>query len=189
MLYSTLFLKIQRSLTDTDTGKALLARSRLLGAKDIQALLDNESLFIGPLLEEQEYIGPMGIDVRLDSYFLEMTHTGKGIIDPYAKDDPYTSAKLVEVDFFQGAYTLQPGKFVLGQTFEYIHFPQNVFAMLDGRSSLGRLGIVIHSTAMSIDPGWRGHLTLELRNNGEMPVRLPPLMRVARLILFETIDN
>ncbi|HEX9318143.1 MAG TPA: dCTP deaminase [Nitrososphaeraceae archaeon] len=163
--------------------------SRLLSTKEIEEILDNESLFISPLLEDRQYIGPMGIDLRLDGYFLEITHTGKGIVDPFEKYASEESTKLVEVELFGGYYTLQPGKFVLGQTFEYIHLPKNVFAILDGRSSLGRLGIVVHSTAMSVDPGWGGHLTFELLNNGEMPVKLHPLVRVARLILFETSDT
>jgi len=163
--------------------------SKLLGTSDIKELLGNDSLYIGPLLEDHKYIGPMGIDVRLDGYFLENTHTGQGIVDPFERHSSDDSTKLIEVDLFSGYYTLQPGKFVLGQTFEYIHLPKNVFAILDGRSSLGRLGIVVHSTAMSVDPGWGGHLTFELLNNGDMPVKLHPLIRVAKLILFETTFN
>lgn len=159
---------------------------RLLRGKDIKKFLDDETLFVGPLLEPGKHIGPIGIDLRLDTYFLEIKHTGKGLVDPFERSDPYESTELIEVDFFGGGYTLQPGKFVVGQTFEYISLHPRIFGILDGRSSLGRLGIVVHSTAMSVDPGWAGHLTLELHNNGEMPVKLSPLIRVARLILFET---
>jgi dCTP deaminase len=159
---------------------------RLLQKKDTEKLLHTGELYVGPLLEGEKYIGPIGIDLRLDAYFLEIKHTGKGIVDPFERYDAFESTKLIEVDLFGGnGYTLQPGKFVLGQTFEYISLPKNAFGLLDGRSSLGRLGIVVHSTAMSVDPGWEGHLTLELRNNGEMPVTLAPLTRVGRLILFE----
>jgi dCTP deaminase len=159
---------------------------RLLRGKEIENLLLTGELFVGPLLEGTKYIGPIGMDLRLDAYFLEIRHTGKGIIDPFERFDAIESTELIEVELFGGVgYTLQPGKFVLGQTFEYVSLPKNVFGLLDGRSSLGRLGIVVHSTAMSVDPGWEGHLTLELRNNGEMPVTLAPLTRVARLILFE----
>ena len=164
---------------EIDQIESKLRFCKLLRKKDIENYLKDETLFVGPLLEPDKYIGPIGIDLRLDTYFLEIRHTGKGLVDPFERSDPYESTQLIEIDFFGGGYTLQPGKFVVGQTFEYISLPPKIFGILDGRSSLGRLGIVIHSTAMSVDPGWAGHLALELHNNGEMPVKLSPLVRVA----------
>ncbi|SRR6266480_51041 len=163
------------------------AYSRLLGKEDLKKLLGEETnLFVQPILDEAIQIGPSSIDLRLDSYFMEIKHTASDVVKPDVPTDPSLYTSLVEIDPSQDSYTLQPGKFVIGQTLEYIRLPENVYGILDGRSSLGRLGVVVHSTASSVDPGWEGHLTLELGNNGEMPVKMMPLMRVARLILFET---
>jgi dCTP deaminase len=111
------------------------------------------------------------------------------VVRPDEPKDPWLYTSLVEIDPTRGYYTLQPSKFLIGQTFEYIRLPPNIYGILDGRSSLGRLGVVVHSTASSVDPGWEGHLTLELRNSGEMPVKMIPLMRVARLILFQSSNR
>jgi dCTP deaminase len=163
------------------------AYSRLLGKEDLKKLLDEETgLFVQPILDEDIQIGPSSIDLRLDSYFMEIKHTASDVVKPDVPTDPSSYTSLVEVDPSKDSYTLQPGKFVIGQTLEYIRLPENIYGILDGRSSLGRLGVVVHSTASSVDPGWEGHLTLELGNNGEMGVKMIPLMRVARLILFET---
>ncbi|MEM3697612.1 MAG: dCTP deaminase [Candidatus Bathyarchaeia archaeon] len=158
---------------------------KLLTKKDIEERIKNESIFIVPILDEKNQIGSSSVDVRLDCYFLETKHTGKGIVEVHERMDPYDSTKLVTVDLFRGKYTLQPGEFVNCQTFEYISLSRDLFGLIDGRSSLGRLGVVVHSTASSIDPGWEGHLTLELHNDGKMPVKLLPLMRIARLLFFE----
>ena len=159
----------------------------LLGREDILYLLKEEEVFfIQPILDIGIQVGPSSIDLRLDSYFLEIKHTASDVVRPDVARDPNLYTTLAEVDAASGYYTLQPGMFVIGQTFEYIRLPENIYGILDGRSSLGRLGVGIHSTASSVDPGWEGHLTLELRNNGEMPVKMIPLMRVARLILFRT---
>jgi len=158
---------------------------RLLTGKEIKESITDERIFIAPLLDESKQIGPTSIDVRLDSYFLETKHTGKGIVEVQERVDPHDSTKLVAVDLFKGHYTLQPVEFVICQTFEYIVLSNDILGLIDGRSSLGRLGVVVHSTASSVDPGWEGHLTLELHNDGKMPVKLLPLMRVARLLFFE----
>jgi len=158
---------------------------RLLTKEEIKERIDNEKIFIIPILDEDKQLGPSSVDVRLDCYFLETKHTGKGIVEVHEPMDPHDSTKLETVDLFKGHYTLQPGEFVNCQTFEYIALSPDIFGLIDGRSSLGRLGVVVHSTASSIDPGWEGHLTLELHNDGKMPVKLLPLMRVARLLFFE----
>ena len=147
--------------------------------------MKEEKIFVVPILDEEKQIGPTSIDVRLDCYFLETKHTGKGIVEVHAPMDPHDSTKLETVDLFRGHYTLQPGEFVNCQTFEYIALSLDMYGLIDGRSSLGRLGVVVHSTASSIDPGWEGHLTLELHNDGKMPVKLLPLMRIARLLFFQ----
>jgi len=168
-----------------DLIKAQMKRyCRLLTREEIEKRLKAESMYIAPILDEKKQIGPSSVDLRLDCYFLETKHTGKGIVEVDQRMDPYDSTKLVEVDLLRGSYTLQPGEFVNCQTFEYILLPSDLFGLIDGRSSLGRLGVVVHSTASSVDPGWEGHLTLELHNDGKMPVRLLPLMRVARLLFF-----
>jgi len=158
---------------------------RLLTKEEIRQCMKEEKIFVVPILDEEKQIGPTSIDVRLDCYFLETKHTGKGIVEVHAPMDPHDSTKLETVDLFRGHYTLQPGEFVNCQTFEYIALSLDMYGLIDGRSSLGRLGVVVHSTASSIDPGWEGHLTLELHNDGKMPVKLLPLMRIARLLFFQ----
>jgi dCTP deaminase len=108
-------------------------------------------------------------------------------IDPAVIGGAYKEfVEEVEIEFFRDCYYLQPKKFVLAQTFEYISLPDNVVGHLEGRSSVARQGLTVHAAAGLVDPGFAGHLVFELLNAGEMPLKLYPLMRVAKIAFYKT---
>src|SRR6201996_4214027 len=116
------------------------------------------------------------IDVRLDRYFRVFDNSKYTHIDPSVQQDELTS--LVEKDAADEPFVLHPGEFVLGSTFELVSLPDDVAARLEGKSSLGRLGLLTHSTAGFIDPGFSGHVTLELSNVATLPIKLWPGMKI-----------
>lgn len=153
----------------------------ILAGADIEILRKERSLLIEPLLSPAQ-IDPMGVDLRLDNYFGEFVRTSEPFLSPAHQGQ---GLKFTEKEFFHESYFLQPGEFVLGQSFEYIVLPKNVIGFLNGKSSLGRRGLVVHATANVIDPGWKGHIVFELANLGTMPLELVPLMKIARLVFFK----
>ena len=110
----------------------------------------------------------------------------KAFIDPSEEEN---ITNFIEKEFFHDSYLLHPGKFTLAQTFEYISLPDDIVGIIDGKSSIGRRGIVVHATAGYVDPGFKGHLVFELANLGEMPVKLYPLMRIARVVFYRTNNS
>lgn len=154
----------------------------VLSGPQISEELDKRNIIIEPRPKKIEEIS---VDLRLDNYFGEFTITEKPYID--LANEP-TELQFVEKEFFCDKYLLHPGRFVLAQTFEYIVIPNNIFAKVDGRSSLGRRGLLVHATASYVDPGWKGRVVLELANLGEMPIELFPLMRIARLVFYKLND-
>src|SRR5262245_33171272 len=124
---------------------------------------------------------PSSIDVRLDRFFRVFNNTKYTHIDPSMQQDELTS--LVEADG-AGPFVLHPGEFVLGSTFEAVRLPDDLAGRLEGKSSLGRLGLLTHSTAGFIDPGFEGHITLELSNVANLPITLWPGMKIGQLCLF-----
>ncbi len=126
-------------------------------------------------------IQPSSVDVRLDRFFRLFDNHKYPQIDP-ATDQPDLT-RLVEVESNE-AFVLHPGEFVLGATFELITLPDDVAARLEGKSSLGRLGLLTHSTAGFIDPGFSGHVTLELSNVATLPITLWPGMKIGQLCFF-----
>jgi len=153
----------------------------ILTRADIENLRKERLLLIEPLLSPAQ-IDPMGVDLRLDNYFGEFVRTSEPFLSPAHQGQ---GLKFTEKEFFHESYFLQPGEFVLGQSFEYIVLPNNVIGFLNGKSSLGRRGLVVHATANVIDPGWKGHIVFELANLGTMPLELMPLMKIARLVFFK----
>ncbi|GAB1512148.1 dCTP deaminase [Actinophytocola sp. KF-1] len=126
-------------------------------------------------------IQPSSIDVRLDRFFRVFNNTKYTHIDPRQQQDDLTA--LVEtVD--DEPFVLHPGEFVLGSTFESVNLPDDLAGRLEGKSSLGRLGLLTHSTAGFIDPGFTGHITLELSNVANLPITLWPGMKIGQLCLF-----
>lgn len=127
-------------------------------------------------------VQPSSIDVRIDRYFRLFDNHKYPVIDP-AEDQPELT-RLIEVDPAEG-FILHPGEFVLGSTFEQVTLPDDIAARLEGKSSLGRLGLMTHSTAGFIDPGFTGHVTLELSNVATLPIRLWPGMKIGQLCFFQ----
>jgi dCTP deaminase len=151
----------------------------LLSDRDIKSELGAGRIGLEPF--EPGMIQPSSIDVRLDRYFRLFDNHKYPFIDP-AEDQPELT-HLVEVDPEQ-PFILHPGEFVLGSTFELVTLPDDVAARLEGKSSLGRLGLLTHSTAGFIDPGFSGHVTLELSNVATLPIKLWPGMKIGQMCFF-----
>jgi dCTP deaminase len=151
----------------------------LLSDRDIKAELDTERVRIDPY--DPGMIQPSSIDVRLDKYFRLFDNHKYPVIDP-AKDQPELT-RLVEVDPDDG-FVLHPGEFVLGSTLETVSLPDDLAARVEGKSSLGRLGLLTHATAGFVDPGFSGHVTLELSNVATLPIILWPGMKIGQLCFF-----
>jgi len=151
----------------------------LLSDRDIRAELEGGRIRLDPYLPDM--IQPSSIDVRLDRYFRLFDNHKYPFIDP-SEDQPDLT-RLVEVDPSE-PFVLHPGEFVLGATYESVTLPEDVAARLEGKSSLGRLGLLTHSTAGFIDPGFTGHVTLELSNVATLPIKLWPGMKIGQLCFF-----
>lgn len=126
-------------------------------------------------------VQPSSIDVRIDRYFRLFDNHKYPYIDP--AEDQSELTRLIEVAPDE-AFVLHPGEFVLGSTFEQVTLPDDIAARLEGKSSLGRLGLLTHSTAGFIDPGFSGHVTLELSNMATLPIKLWPGMKIGQLCFF-----
>ena len=151
----------------------------LLSDRDIKAELDEGRIGLDPY--QPELIQPSSIDVRLDRFFRLFDNHKYPFIDP-AEDQPELT-RLIEAKPDE-PFILHPGEFVLGSTFELVTLPDDVAARLEGKSSLGRLGLLTHSTAGFIDPGFSGHVTLELSNVATLPIKLWPGMKIGQLCFF-----
>ncbi len=152
----------------------------LLSDRDIRAQVDGGRVRLDPY--DADLIQPSSIDVRLDKYFRLFDNHKYGVIDP-AQDQPDLT-HLVEVDPAEG-FVLHPGEFVLGSSYEQITLPDDVAARVEGKSSLGRLGLLTHATAGFVDPGFSGHVTLELSNVATLPIMLWPGMKIGQLCFFQ----
>ncbi|OYO00587.1 dCTP deaminase [Enemella evansiae] len=152
----------------------------LLSDRDIRARVDAGDIALAPW--EPEMVQPSSVDVRLDRMFRVFENHRYPHIDP-AEDQPELT-RLVEPGG-DDPFILHPGEFVLGSTFEVVTLPNDVAARLEGKSSLGRLGLLTHSTAGFIDPGFSGHVTLELSNMATLPIKLWPGMKIGQLCFFQ----
>lgn len=151
----------------------------LLSDRDIRAELRAGRLGLDPL--DESMIQPSSVDVRLDRFFRLFDNHKYQVIDP-AQDQPELTRYLqAEPD---EPFVLHPGEFVLGSTYETITVPDDIAARLEGKSSLGRLGLLTHSTAGFIDPGFSGHVTLELSNMATLPILLWPGMKIGQVCYF-----
>lgn len=127
---------------------------------------------------DESCIQPSSVDLHIDRYFRVFRNHTMGIID--VKQDLEELTELVEIDD-EDVFMLHPGEFVLGSTAERVTLPDDLVARLEGKSSLGRLGLLIHSTAGFVDAGWDGHLTLELSNVATLPITLYPGMKIGQI--------
>ncbi|MFG1907404.1 dCTP deaminase [Kribbella sp. NPDC048928] len=151
----------------------------LLSDRDILAELDAKRVQLDPF--DAAMVQPSSVDVRLDRFFRVFENHRYPHIDP-AEEQPDLT-RLVEPDGGE-PFILHPGEFVLGSTYELVTLPDDVAARLEGKSSLGRLGLLTHSTAGFIDPGFSGHVTLELSNVATLPIKLWPGMKIGQLCFF-----
>lgn len=151
----------------------------LLSDGDIRAEITAGRVGLDPW--DPTMVQPSSVDVRLDRFFRLFDNHKYPFIDP-AVDQPDLT-RLIEVDA-DHPFILHPGEFVLASTFEFVTLPDDVAARLEGKSSLGRLGLLTHSTAGFIDPGFSGHITLELSNVATLPITLWPGMKIGQLCFF-----
>lgn len=152
----------------------------LLSDRDLRAQLDAGRIVLDPY--DPALIQPSSIDVRLDRYFRLFDNHKYPHIDPALEQPDLT--RLVEVDDDE-AFVLHPGEFVLASTVELVGLPDDIAARVEGKSSLGRLGLLTHATAGFVDPGFSGHVTLELSNVATLPIKLWPGMKIGQLCFFQ----
>ena len=154
----------------------------VLSDRTIARLLAEGRIEIDPY--DEALLQPSSVDVRVDRYFRVFRNNLYPYIDVKQAQEDLT--ELVEAD--GDPFILHPGEFVLGSTLERVRLPDDLVARLEGKSSLGRLGLLIHSTAGFIDPGWDGHVTLELSNVANLPITIYPEMKIGQLSFMELTE-
>jgi dCTP deaminase len=159
----------------------------VLSDRDIRLNLESGRIRITPPIDFATQLGSCSVDFRLGARFRVFEHSRFPYIDLRKGVDVDEIMREVEV-VPDGAFTLHPGQLVLAMTIESLELPADLLARLEGRSSLGRLGIIVHGTASVFDPGWVGNPTLELGNVGVLPVSLYPGMRICSFT-FETLSS
>lgn len=158
----------------------------ILSDRTIKEYLKNGNITIEPL-EDEKQIQPSSVDMRLGNEFKVFKVIRKPYIDP--KDPEDVSSYMESTIVNPGeAFIIHPNEFALATTNEYVKVPDNLVARVEGRSSMGRLGVTMHVTAGFIDPGFEGKITLEISNIGAMPVALYPGQRVCQIV-FETMTT
>jgi len=152
----------------------------LLSDREIRAEIAANRVGVEPF--DEAMIQPSSVDVRLDKFFRVFENHKYSVIDPSTEQAELTREVIAEGD---EPFILHPGEFVLASTYEVITLPDDIAGRLEGKSSLGRLGLLTHSTAGFIDPGFSGHITLELSNVANLPVKLFPGMKIGQLCLIK----
>jgi dCTP deaminase len=155
----------------------------VLSDRTIRRRLAEGRIEIDPF--DESLIQPSSVDVRSDRYFRVFHNARYPFID--VKQPMEDLTELVQVDG-DHAFILHPGEFVLGSTLERIRLPDDLVARLEGKSSLGRLGLLIHSTAGFIDPGWNGQVTLELSNVSNLPITIYPGMKIGQVSFVQLTE-
>jgi dCTP deaminase len=156
----------------------------VLSDRTIRQLLEDGRIGIDPY--DDELLQPSSVDVRVDRFFRVFRNSRYPYID--VKEPMEDLTELVEVGDDEQPFILHPGEFVLGSTLERITLPDDLVARLEGKSSLGRLGLLIHSTAGFIDPGWDGHVTLELSNVANLPITIYVGMKIGQLSFVQLTE-
>lgn len=155
-------------------------RGVILSDVSIRAAIELGRIEIDPF--DPAMVQPSSVDVRVDRYFRVFENHRYALIDPKQPQPDLTNEIATAVD---EPFVLHPGEFVLGSTLEVVRLSDDLVARLEGKSSLGRLGLLIHSTAGFVDPGFEGHLTLELSNVANLPIAIYPGMRIGQLSFYE----
>jgi dCTP deaminase len=148
----------------------------VLSDRDIRASIESGAVVIRPY--DPADLQPSSVDLHLDHSFRVFRNNRYPFIDVRQKQPDLTELLTIEPD---EPFILHPGEFVLGQTLEWVELPVDLVARLEGRSSLGRIGLLIHSTAGYVDPGWKGNLTLELSNVANLPIALYFGMKIGQI--------
>lgn len=156
----------------------------LLSDKDILAAIHEKQIIIEPLPDMEISLSACTVDLRLGNEFQIFDHSKTPYVD--TKNNARYPMKTISIE--DGPFILHPGEFVLASTYEWIELPDTIAGRLEGRSSLARIGIVVHSTAALFHPGFRGNAVLELGNHSRMPVALYSLMRICSLS-FEQLTS
>ena len=152
----------------------------VLSDQSIGEALASGRLVIDPIGEEA--LQPASVDIRLDRQFRVFRNHRDSYIDVREPVEDLTEVETIEDD---QAFVLHPGEFVLGSTLERIRLADDLVSRVEGKSSLGRLGLLVHATAGYVDPGWDGHLTMELSNVANLPIRLYYGMKIGQLSFLE----
>ncbi len=152
----------------------------ILSDRDILAHIGSGRIVIDPF--DETCVQPSSVDLHVDAQFRVFANSRYPYID--VRDEMPELTELVEVKPDE-PFILHPGEFVLGSTYERVALPDDLVARLEGKSSLGRLGLLIHSTAGYVDPGWDGYLTLELSNVANLPITLYPGMKIGQISFFQ----
>jgi dCTP deaminase len=152
----------------------------VLSDRTIKRLLAEDRIGIEPY--DEALLQPSSVDVRVDRFFRVFHNARYPFIDVKQPQEDLTEA--VEIGDEQ-PFILHPGEFVLGSTLERVRLPDDLVARLEGKSSLGRLGLLIHSTAGFIDPGWDGHVTLELSNVANLPITIYFGMKIGQISFMQ----
>ncbi len=151
----------------------------VLSDRDIRTAIERGDIRIDPY--DADDLQPSSVDLHLDRSFRVFSNNRYAYIDVRAPQPDLTELLRIDDD---EPFILHPGEFVLGQTLEWVELPNDLVARLEGKSSLGRLGLLIHSTAGYVDPGWKGNLTLELSNVANLPIALYFGMRIGQISFF-----
>lgn len=156
----------------------------VLSDADIRQSLRSGKIKISPMPDLKKALGSCSIDLRLGNLFRVFEHSKSAFIDPSKKDYSNEITREIKIKN-DDKFVIQPGDFVLAVTLEKVQISNDLMGRLEGRSSLGRLGLVVHSTASIFDPGWNGNCVLELGNMGRMAVSLTPGMRICAMTFEE----
>lgn len=159
----------------------------ILSDRDILAALEQGRIRIDPAPDLAKQLGSVSIDFRLGRTFMVFEHSRHSFIDPRQPQSIGDAMRTIEVAEDE-PFIMQPGDFALASTIESLELPDDLLGRLEGRSSIARLGITVHSTAAVFEPGWIGTATMELSNLGRMAVALYPGMRICAFS-FETVSS
>ena len=151
----------------------------MLSDKDIKKALKDKWIEISPLVNA--FIQPSSVDLRIGTEFRVFENHKYSHIDPKSPQEDLTTVVEASKD---EPFVLHPGEFVLGTTFEKVALSNKIVARLEGKSSLGRIGLLIHSTAGFVDPGFSGYLTLELSNVANLPIKIYPEMKIGQISFY-----
>lgn len=166
---------------------AATLQAMILSDRDLRARLEAGDIVIDPLEDPELQIQPASVDLRLSSTFVVYRLPHVPCIDARDPSSVEDYTEVVEIEPGEG-FVLQPGEFALGSTAEWVEVPADLVARVEGRSSIGRLAVVVHATAGFIDPGFQGRITLELSNLGRCAVKLYPGMRISQVVFHTMVS-